>query len=145
MRRIAIEARSRARHQLLQALYQWQMSGDSPDSVYRNRLLDPQHADIDEEYFTSAFNALTTHQEHYETLLAPLLARNIEQLDPIERAILWIGTYEIKDRSDIHPTVSINEAVELAKRFGAEGSYKFINVTLDKLSKTCPSPHELSR
>ena len=61
--------------------------------------------------------------------------RKVSLLDPVERAILWIGVYEIDERPDIHPTVTINEAVELAKQFGAADSYKYINATLDKLGK----------
>ena len=104
LKRQAIEQRSRARRQLLQALYQWQMSGDDPWSVRRNRL-------------------------------ATVNNRKVSLLDPVERAILWIGVYEIDERPDIHPTVTINEAVELAKQFGAADSYKYINATLDKLGK----------
>ena len=118
LKRQAIEQRSRARRQLLQALYQWQMSGDDPWSVRRNRLVDPKTGDIDDDYRVS---------EHTH--------RRPSTLDPVERAILWIGVYELIERFDIHPTVTINEAVELAKQFGAADSYKYINATLDQLGK----------
>ena len=119
LKRQAIEQRSRARRQLLQALYQWQMSGDDPWSVRRNRLVDP----------------ISEKRDLYDTRVAEHTHRRPSTLDPVERAILWIGMYELIERFDIHPTVTINEAVELAKQFGAADSYKYINATLDKLGK----------
>jgi transcription antitermination factor nusB len=136
LRRRAIEQRSRARRQLLQALYQWQMSGDDPWSVRRNRLVDPKTGDIDDDYFNAAFDTISEKRDLYDTRVAEHTHRRPSTLDPVERAILWIGMYELIERFDIHPTVTINEAVELAKQFGAADSYKYINATLDHLGKT---------
>ena len=136
LRHRAIEQRSRARRLLMQSLYQWQISGDDPYLVRMNRMEDPKAREIDEDYFAAAFSYITTHREALGNLLATVSSRKVSLLDPVERAILWIGAYEISARPDIHPTVSINEAVELAKQFGAEDSYKFINATLDKLGKS---------
>ena len=135
LKRQAIEQRSRARRQLLQALYQWQVSGDDPWSVRRNRLVDPKIGDIDDDYFNTAFDTISEKRDLYDTRIAEHTSRKPSTLDPVERAILWIGVYELLERFDIHPTVTINEAIELAKQFGAEDGYKYINATLDKLSK----------
>ena len=135
LRRRAIEQRSRARRLLLQTLYQWQITGDPPHLVRMNRMQDPKAREIDEDYFAAAYTFITTHREELGNRLATVNNRKVSLLDPVERAILWIGAYEIDERPDIHPTVTINEAVELAKQFGAADSYKYINATLDKLGK----------
>ena len=135
LRRRAIEQRSRARRLLLQTLYQWQITGDPPHLVRMNRMEDPKAREIDEDYFAAAYTFITTHREELGNRLATVNNRKVSLLDPVERAILWIGAYEIDERPDIHPTVTINEAVELAKQFGAADSYKYINATLDKLGK----------
>ena len=135
LRRRAIEQRSRARRLLLQTLYQWQITGDPPHLVRMNRMEDPKAREIDEDYFAAAYTYITTHREELGNRLATVNNRKVSLLDPVERAILWIGAYEIDERPDIHPTVTINEAVELAKQFGAADSYKYINATLDKLGK----------
>ena len=100
-----------------------------------NRMEDPKAREIDEDYFAAAYTFITTHREELGNRLATVNNRKVSLLDPVERAILWIGVYEIDERPDIHPTVTINEAVELAKQFGAADSYKYINATLDKLGK----------
>ena len=135
LRRRAIEQRSRARRLLLQTLYQWQITGDPPHLVRMNRMEDPKAREIDEDYFAAAYTYITTRREELGNRLATVNNRKVSLLDPVERAILWIGVYEIDERPDIHPTVTINEAVELAKQFGAADSYKYINATLDKLGK----------
>ena len=136
LKRQAIEQRSRARRQLLQTLYQWQISCNDPWNVRRNRIIDPKAGDIDDDYyFDTAFNTISEKRDLYDTRVAEHTHRRPSTLDPVERAILWIGMYELIERFDIHPTVTINEAVELAKQFGAADSYKYINATLDKLGK----------
>ena len=148
LKRQAIEQRSRARRQLLQTLYQWQISGNDPWNVRRNRLILEKSelndkkviyalcGDIDDDYFNAAFDTITEKRDLYDTRVSEHTHRRPSTLDPVERGILWIGMYELIERFDIHPTVTINEAVELAKQFGAADSYKYINATLDKLGKT---------
>ena len=67
--------------------------------------------------------------------LIPFLDRKIKQIDPIEMGILWIGSYEILYCEDVPKTVIINEAIELAKTFGADGSFQYINAILDAVTK----------
>ncbi|UJF25382.1 transcription antitermination factor NusB [Suttonella sp. R2A3] len=136
LKRQAIEQRSRARRLLVQTLYQWQISGGDAKETYHNRLIDPRNGDIDALYFDAAYEYISTQYEVLEESYAAFMSRQPKMLDPTERAILWIGGYELQHCPDIHSSVSINEAIELAKQFGAEDSYKFINATLDKLSKS---------
>lgn len=134
LKRQAIEARARARRELLQLLYQWQISGDSPLDTLKRRF--QHHHDLDEDYFSAAWHGITAGTQALEDKYQPFMSRKAELLDPVERAILWIGAWELANRFDIHPTVTINEAIEIAKQFGADDSYKFINGTLDKLAKS---------
>ena len=67
--------------------------------------------------------------------MAPLLDRPLTQLDPIERAILLIGAYELAQRVEVPYRVVINEGVELAKRFGGEQSHRYVNAVLDRLAR----------
>ena len=133
LKRQAIEARARARRELMQTLYQWQICDDSAKETLAHRF---QHGhDIDEAYFNEAWSSITANPQALEEKCQPFMSRRAAMLDPVERAILWIATWELHNRFDIHPTVVINEAIEIAKQFGADDSYKFINGTLDKLAK----------
>ncbi len=65
-------------------------------------------------------------------LMKPYLSRLLEELGQVEKAVLRIALYELSKRSDVPYKVAINEAIELAKSFGAEDSHKFVNGVLDK-------------
>lgn len=132
---IDLAARSRARRRALQAIYAWQMSGSSVRSVieqFRHEQ-DMQVADL--EYFEDLVRGVDAHCAELDAGLAPFLDREIEQVDPIERATLRLGAYELKHRPDVPYRVVLNEAVELAKRFGAEHGHTYVNGVLDKLAR----------
>ncbi|HET6913561.1 MAG TPA: transcription antitermination factor NusB [Rhodanobacteraceae bacterium] len=132
---IDLAARSRARRRALQAIYAWQMSGSSIRSVieqFRHEQ-DMQVADL--EYFEDLVRGVDAHRAELDAGLAPFLDREIEQVDPIERATLRLGAYELKHRPDVPYRVVLNEAVELAKRFGAEHGHTYVNGVLDKLAR----------
>ncbi|HET6907104.1 MAG TPA: transcription antitermination factor NusB, partial [Rhodanobacteraceae bacterium] len=132
---IDLAARSRARRRALQAIYAWQMSGSGVRSVieqFRHEQ-DMQVADL--EYFEDLVRGVDAHRAELDAALAPLLDRDIEQVDPIERAALRLGAYELKHRPDVPYRVVLNEAVELAKRFGAEHGHTYVNGVLDKLAR----------
>jgi N utilization substance protein B len=125
-------ARAKARRLVLQGLYQWQLSGASAGEVIRE-LRDSQNTrDADLEYFEAVLKGAVADSAALETVFAPFLDRPVAQLDPIERGILLIGTYELKERIDVPYRVVLNEAVELTKAFGAEEGHKYINAVLDK-------------
>jgi N utilization substance protein B len=132
---IDLAARSRARRRALQAVYAWQMSGSTVRSVieqFRHEQ-DMQVADL--EYFEDLVRGVDAHRAELDAGLAPFLDRDIEQVDPIERATLRLGAYELKHRPDVPYRVVLNEAVELAKRFGAEHGHTYVNGVLDKLAR----------
>lgn len=138
--RHGIARRSRTRRQLLQTLYQLQLSGCDPETVKANQILDPGAGTLDLTYFEQAWAYIVTHREHLDAVATPYMNRAASTLDPVERAILWIGLFELGERRDIHPNVVIDEAIELAKCFGSDESYKFINGVLDRVNKS-PQTH----
>lgn len=125
-------ARAKARRLALQGLYQWQLSGASAPDVIAELNASQNTKDVDLEYFEALLRGVTAGSGDLQALFQPHLDRPAEQVDPIERGILLIGTFELKDRIDVPYRVVLNEAVELAKDFGAEDSHKYINAVLDK-------------
>lgn len=132
---VDLAARSRARRRALQAIYAWQMSGNTMARVideFRHEQ-DMEVADI--EYFEDLLRGVNEHCEELDTGLAPFLDRDIAQVDPIERAALRLAAYELRHRIDVPYRVVINEAIEVTKRFGAEHGHTYINGVLDKLAR----------
>ncbi|MES9930214.1 MAG: transcription antitermination factor NusB [Candidatus Thiodiazotropha sp. 6PDIVS] len=86
-------------------------------------------------YFQDILQGVPTHLAQLDELLKPSLDRAIESVDPVERAILRIGVYELKHKIEVPYRVVINEAVEMAKVFGAEQGHKFVNGVLDQVAK----------
>jgi N utilization substance protein B len=127
-------ARSLARQRAMQALYQWQMTGQSPAEIDRQFMEEQDMKKVDTKYFHELLSSIPQQLEELDGYSSTVLDRTIEQVDPIERAILRIGAYELKNRIDIPYRVVINEAVELAKTFGAEQGHRYINGILDKLA-----------
>jgi N utilization substance protein B len=129
------QQRSQARRHAVQAIYQWQMTGQDVAEIVSQFLDEQQPADFDVTYFQDLLRGVPAHLEELDELLKPALDRAIESVDPVERAVLRLGAYELCHKSEIPYRVVINEAVELAKIFGAEEGHKYINGVLDKLAK----------
>ena len=136
----AIEKRRRARRLLLQNLYRWQLNGEAVHEIINQQFADPHRGEIDQPYLEEALRAIINNYAALDGQLQPFAKRPIAQLDPVERAVLWIAAYELSTRHDIPERVVINEAIELAKSFGAQDSYKFINGLLDKFRESKPTP-----
>jgi len=129
-------ARVRARRSAVQALYQWEMTHEPVEEVIAEFISDRSElkkADVD--YFTAVLEGATGRVAEIDTGLTPFLARPLHEMDPVERAILRLGMYELLCHTEIPWRVVVNESVELAKMFGAEQSYKFINGVLDKAAR----------
>ena len=119
---------------ILQALYQWQISGSSITQVEAEFRADNDFDRIDAEYFKSVFREIPKMVSDLDKEIEPFLDRAISDVDPIEMNLLRMGVYEFKHRLDVPYRVVINEAVELAKVFGGTDGHKYINSILDKLS-----------
>ncbi|MBK8187342.1 MAG: transcription antitermination factor NusB [Cellvibrio sp.] len=125
--------RRMARHYAMQGLYQWQMAGASLNAIEAEFRVDNDMTNVDLEYFHDLLHGVPTHLSDIENAFEPFLVeRSLKELDPITRALLRLATYEFLHRLDVPYKVVINEAVSLAKKFGAEDSHKFINGVLDK-------------
>lgn len=134
-------ARRKAREYSVQAIYQWQMSGSSLNDIEAQYLTTMNARKVDTEYFQELFNGVLTNLDDMDRALEPALERDLDDIDPVERAIIRLAAYELIHRIDIPKKVVINEAIELAKTFGATDGHKFVNGVLDKISKTL-RPHE---
>jgi N utilization substance protein B len=134
--------RSVARKLALQALYRWQLN-ECPWQDLIQEFRDAQDMPrADHEYFRELVEGVWRSREALDTQLASWLDRAPALLDPIEHAVLLIGVYELRDRQDVPYRVAINEAVTLAKRFGATDGHKYVNAVLDRAARTLrPNEH----
>ncbi len=127
--------RRKARHYAMQALYQWHMAGASLTAIEAEFRTEYDFAQVDLDYFQALLHGVPAQLDELEAVLEPLLDRGLEELDPIERSLLRMGTFELKERIDVPYKVVINEAVSLAKKFGATDGHKYINGVLDKAAR----------
>lgn len=128
-------ARSLARQLAVQALYQWQIAGQDLIDIQNQFFEEHNLKKVDKKYFKELLQRIPKCIDELDQHTLSLLDRNIEEVDPIERAIIRIGTYELTHRPDVPVKVVINESVELAKKFGADQSYKYVNGILDGVAK----------
>ena len=127
--------RSQARSHAVQALYQWQMNEGNVVAIADQILAGSPDSDLDVGYFRELLSGVTGNLTRLDAALGPHLDRAIASVDPVERAILRLGVFELADKPEIPYKVVINESVELAKVFGADQGHKFINGVLDKVAK----------
>ena len=119
----------------MQALYQWHMAGASLNDIEAEFRDEYDFSHVDLEYFQALLHGIPACVDELEELKAPLLDRKLDELDPIERTLLRMGTFELKERIDVPYKVVINEAVALTKKFGATDGHKYINGVLDKIAR----------
>ena len=129
-----LSERQKARRMLLQALYQWEMARAPVNEIAAEFLVYYQ-GKIDRDFFRQVFPEVVNHVEELDAQMIQWLDRDVNALDPIELSLLRLGLYELTHRIDIPYKVVINEAVELAKVFGATDSHKYINGVLDRASR----------
>ena len=128
--------RSRARDLIVQTLYQRQITGHDVVELLRQFHDRPDYDRVDQHYYDEALKAICENTEAIEKGIDEIADRPLSQLDPVERAILLLGFYELQSRLDVPYKVVINESVNLAKRFGAVDGYKYINALLDRAVTT---------
>ena len=129
--RLTKKGRSGSRQLLLQVLYQHQLNGDNFDVLLSQSKQTKEFARIDQEYFELLLKEILEDTDTLDKIAFKFVDRSIERLDPVERAILWIGLCEFSFHKDTPSVVVIDEAIELAKIFGAQDSFQFINGVLD--------------
>ncbi|MBY5921490.1 transcription antitermination factor NusB [Ferrimonas balearica] len=126
--------RRKARRLAVQAIYSWQMSGNPVADIEHEFLTEQDTKGADLAYFRELLVGVVSQASNLDAKLKPNLARLVEEVDQLELAILRLGAFELMHRDDVPYKVVINEAIELAKAFGAEESHKFVNGVLDKLA-----------
>lgn len=130
--------RQRARRRAVQALYQQELTGESWTSVQREFAAERDMEGVDAEYFADLLQGVCDRRGDLDERLVPLLDRGLQRLDPVERAILRLAAFELVARLEVPWRVVVNEAVNLAKTFGAEQSHRYVNGVLDRLAREEP-------
>jgi N utilization substance protein B len=128
-------ARSIARKLAMQALYQWQMTSHEANDLAKQFIESDEFGGADRDYFEELLRGCIKQKDAIDDAIAPFIDRPLDQLDPVETAILMLGMYELQSRLDVPYRVVINEAVDLAKRFGATDAHKYVNAVLDRAAK----------
>ena len=129
------QARTNARKAAVQALYQWQMTGQSLVEIERQFVEEERLKEVQKSYFTELFHGVPKNLGLIDEALNEFVDRPVDMVDPVERAILRIGAYELLHRLDMPYRVILNEGINLAKYFGADGSHKYVNGILDKIAQ----------
>ena len=130
----SVHERARARRYAMQALYQWDLSGTDLPLIRRQFLESEDFSKADTNYFIELLSEAPKKIDIIDENIAQYIDRPLERLDPVERAVLRLATYELLYRLDIPYKVSINEAVQLTRKFGAEQGHAFVNGVLDKVA-----------
>ena len=132
-----VNPRRRARECAVQALYSWQISRNDLADVESSFLAEQDMKGVDSKYFRELLNGVAKNTAELDEKMTPYLTeRTVDELGQVELAVLRIAIYELMKRHDVPYKVVINEAIDLAKTFGAEESHKFINGVLDKIAPT---------
>jgi len=129
-----VTPKQRSRARVVQALYQWLVSSDDLVEIEK-QFLNQKEGKISKAFFSNLFINIPKNISLLDEIIKPSLDRSIDELGPIERAVLYLGVYELKFQPEVPYKVVINEAVELTKLYGAESAYKLINSSLDKIAK----------
>ncbi|MEO1889008.1 MAG: transcription antitermination factor NusB [Cycloclasticus sp.] len=127
--------KSNARLVALQALYQWQMTGQNLQEICQQFENDPKTPKYQKAYFELLLTGVVDKLGELDTAISEFTTRSIEKIDPIEKAVLRLGSYELMFKPEVPYRVAINEAINLAKSFGSEKSHAYVNSILDKVAK----------
>ncbi|HJV26232.1 MAG TPA: transcription antitermination factor NusB [Aromatoleum sp.] len=133
-------ARRRAREFALQGIYQWLLSGNSVPVIEDHVSQVSGFDKADREFFISLLRGTLNNVEALQEEFIPFIHRGIDEMSPVERAILLLATHEFKTGLDTPYRVIINEAIELAKSYGATDGHRFVNGVLDKLAAKLRAP-----
>ena len=128
------QARTNARKNVVQALYQWQMTGVSVIEIERQFREADRLKNVQRSYFSELLQGVPKQLAVIVKALDEFVDRPVAKIDPVERAILRMSIFELLNRLDIPYRVILNEAVSLSKLYGAEDGYKYINGVLDKIA-----------
>jgi len=120
----------------MQALYQWQLARIDLKEIEDQFLVDQDMSKVDLEYFHELLHRIPAQLDEIDHILKEYVDRPVNEIDPVERAILRIGVFELERHLEIPYRVVLSEAVQLAKQFGALDGHKYVNGVLDKIAQT---------
>jgi N utilization substance protein B len=127
--------RTRARRLATQALYQWDLSGSNLSQIEVQFHEDEDFSKVDRDYFHELLHEIPSRLDEVEQAFTAYLDRPLKEIDPVERAVLRMATYELMTHIEIPYKVIINEAVNLTKKFGAEQAHRYVNGVLDQVAR----------
>ena len=130
-----ITPRMQSRRAALQGIYQWQITHAEVADIVKQFQEDGRLEGLEFELFKELLTEVTTKAEELDSIYGEYLDRAVSRIDPVEKAIMRMGVFELQSKIEIPYKVIINECVELAKRFGADESHKYVNGILDKTAK----------
>jgi N utilization substance protein B len=137
--------RTRARRFALQALYQWDLSGADLSEIEAQFREDEDFSKVDADYFHELLHEIPAGLEQVDAHFSAYLDRPVRELDPVERSLLRMASYELERHPEVPYRVVINEAINLAKKFGAEQAHKYINGVLDRVASQLRSVEYAAR
>lgn len=126
--------RHRARELALQGIYQWRITAGDEAKIEKQIHAEKNLGRYDKELFSKLLRGALDQHANIEALIAPHLDRTLDELSPVEFAVLLLGAFELAKHPEVPYKVVINESVELAKTFGGTDGHKFVNGVLDKLA-----------
>ncbi|AYQ56858.1 Transcription termination protein NusB [Bathymodiolus thermophilus thioautotrophic gill symbiont] len=125
----------RSRERVVQALYQYIVSGGEVLKI-EQQFLNQKSGKISKAFFSNLFINILKNRTELDALIAPTISREANELGTVEQAVLYLGAYELQNSIEVPYKVVINEALEVAKLYGAEGAFKLVNASLDKLAQS---------
>jgi len=129
------KARGKSRRLAMQAIYQWQMTGDSITDIKQQFFDENNMQKLDAEFFSEVVSGVASSISELDPLLEKYMTRTVESVDPVERSILRLASFEFIHRLDVPYRVVLNEAVNITKEYCSENSHTFVNAVLDKVAK----------
>ena len=130
--------RHRARGYALQGIYSWLIRGadglQESTSIDAHIRAEPQFDTCDTEWYRTILFGVMRDSAPLQEQFKPFVERGINELSPIEHAVLLLGTYELMNHTEVPYRATINEAVELAKSFGGTDGFRFVNGVLDRVA-----------
>ena len=136
--------RRKSRELVLKAVYRGMINASALKQIIADAKEDPEYGKADEAYFRHLLEGVTSKVEELDSQVSAFIDRKIEELSPVEHAILRISSFELMFDSTIPYRVAINEGVELAKLYGGADGHKYINGVLDKVAAAV-RPQEFRR
>jgi len=129
-----VTPKQRSRARVVQALYQWLTSGGEIVQI-EQQFLNQKEGKISKAFFSNLILNIPKNISVLDEIIEPSLNRDFSELGPTEKAVMYLAVYELKFQTEVPYKVVINEAVELTKLYGADGAYKLINTSLDKIAQ----------